>query len=328
MRRSKSDNRNLTATPQSHSIKNYIGAHLSACKIGLQNLLNSPIATLIIVITLGISLCLPASGYVILKNLEKASSGWDRGTTITLFLEHKVDPIELENFIAALKNTDEFEKIEYQTPDEALAEFRALNEVAEFIDSLPKNPLPGVITLHPKPNYEHPSTLKALQNDLQRHPIVDQATLDFEWVQKLNAFLRLTQALAWLLSLIIGAGVILVICNTVRLALERHRDEIEVLSLIGATQSFIRRPFLYRGLWYGALGAAAAFCLLHFAQSALEEPAAKLSALYGDTFSLETISFSDTMILLLASLSLGWFGAWVAVWHQWRVLAPESALKP
>lgn len=319
---------NLTATPSNHTVKHYLGSHLSACKIGLQNLLNNPIATLIIVLTLGISLCLPASGYIILKNLDKASSGWDKGTTITLFLKHNPDQMELHNFISSLQNAAAFSKIEYQSPDEALEEFRKLNDVGQFIDTLPSNPLPGVITLYPKPEFEEAKVLKAVQDKLQENTIVDQATLDFEWVQKLNAFLQLSQALAILFSLIIGIGVILVICNTVRLALERHRNEIEVLSLIGATQSFIRRPFLYRGLWYGVLGAGAAFALIYLAQLALKVPTANLSELYGNNFNLETITLSDTILLLLASLSLGWFGAWVAVWHQWQTLAPESSLKP
>ena len=156
---------------------------------------------------------------------------------------------------------------------------------------------------------------------------VDQVVIDSEWVEKFFAILTLLQSVAWLLSSLISAGLILVICNTVRLALERHRDEIEVMSLIGATQRFIRRPFLYRGMWYGILGAMLAWALMVIIESALNYSIVQLNAEYEAGFRLENMGFLDTIILLLASLSLGWIGAWVAVWHQWRDLAPESALK-
>jgi cell division transport system permease protein len=144
-----------------------------------------------------------------------------------------------------------------------------------------------------------------------------------EWLQRLSAFVQLTQRAVMVLGLLLALAVVLVVGNTIRLSIESRRDEIIVAKLVGGTDAWVRRPFLYTGAWYGLLGAALAWCLIQFSLLMLKEPVAELARLYLSDFEPMGLGLSGSLILLLTSLMLGWLGAWLAVGHHLRQIEPS-----
>ncbi|HRE32933.1 MAG TPA: FtsX-like permease family protein, partial [Candidatus Berkiella sp.] len=160
------------------------------------------------------------------------------------------------------------------------------------------------------------SELLLMKNTLSKMSGVKSAAFDYDWLEKLALFLSFGKTLAHLLYLLIGLGVVLMVGNTIRLSLERHREEMEVLNLIGATRAFIRRPFLYRGMLYGTFGGMIALLVTYCAVYTLTSPAQQLLSLYQGIFTLENLTFYDTVAFLVASILLGWLGAVFAFVQQ------------
>ena len=217
----------------------WLAAHAMSFRLSLHNLLMHPLTTLLTLLSLAVTLSLPGASYLIYKNTTLLLSGWDKGTTITAFLNDQVSLEQAHTLVNAIESRDEVFEALYQTPEQALQEFRALSGLQEVIDSLPSNPLPGVITIYPNSGYQKASSLSALQGFLQGFSEIQSVEIDLDWVQKMNAYLHFGKALTLVIGILVALTVILVIANIIRLTLERHKDETAVLSLIGATKYFI-----------------------------------------------------------------------------------------
>lgn len=300
------------------SWRNWLSAHGMAFSLSIRTLLLNPLTTLITLLSLAVTLCLPSASYLLYKNATLLLSGWDKGTTISIFLQDQVSFDKANALLKSLETRPEVAEVRYQSPEQALQEFRELSGLKDVIDSLPNNPLPGVITLYPSPAYERTSTLSQLQGFLQGLPEVQSVEIDLDWVQKMHAYLHFGKALTLVIGILVGLTVILVIGNIIRLTLERHKEETAVLSLIGATRYFIARPFLYRGFWYGLLGGVFSFALLSIVIDYLQKPMDKLSFLYQEPFLIYNLNVEETLILLMISGGLGLIGAWIAVQAQLR----------
>jgi cell division transport system permease protein len=294
----------------------WLAAHGVAFRLSLRNLLTKPLSTLLTLLSLAVTLSLPGASYLTYKNTKLLLAGWDKGTTLTAFLNDNISLEQSHELVRAIESRPEVFEALYQTPEQALQEFRELSGLKEVIDSLPSNPLPGVITIYPRQGYEKASSLSQLQGFLQNFPEVQSVEIDLDWVQKMNAYLHFGKALTLVIGLLVGLTVILVISNIIRLTLERHKTETEVLSLIGATKYFIARPFLYRGFWYGLLGGVFSFGLLSIIVDYLQKPMDKLSFLYQQPFLIYNLAFEETLLLLALSAALGLIGAWIAVRSQ------------
>jgi len=187
---------------------------------------------------------------------------------------------------------------------------------------LGSNPLPYVIILTPSNQYSDVNASQKLLLELQQLPLVDKAQLDLEWVKRLQAIMTLVQQGIDALALLFGVAVLLIVGNTIRLAIHSHRDEIKVVKLVGATNGFIRRPFLYTGIWYGLGGALLAWFMVVAALAFLESPVEKLSMAYGSGFQLQSMAFDEVSYLLFSGMLLGWLGAWISVSRHIREIEP------
>jgi cell division transport system permease protein len=294
----------------------WLSAHGMAFRLSIRNLLMHPLTTLITLLSLAVTLSLPGASYLTYKNTKLLLAGWDKGTTITAFLQENISLDQAQELVRAVESREEVFEALYQSPEQNLQEFRELSGLKDVIDSLPSNPLPGVITIYPNQGYEKASALSQLQGFLQGFPEIQSVEIDLDWVQKMNAYLHFGKALTLVIGILVALTVILVISNIIRLTLERHKDETEVLSLIGATKYFIARPFLYRGFWYGLLGGIFSFGLLSIVIDYLQKPMDKLSFLYQQPFMIYNLGLGETLILLLISGGLGLTGAWIAVRSQ------------
>lgn len=295
------------------TVYSYFYAHYTACILSLKNLIKTPFGSLLTLGAIALSLTLPIVSFIALENISELTQNWNKGTSLTLYLQKNTTQEQAQTLLNSLLATEEIKSGEYLSPDQALTEFKSWSHLDDAIALLPENPLPGVITLQPQATYESPEALQQLAENLKQFTQVDHINFDQETSAKLKAILQLAELLFFTLMGLIGVGISIVIANTVRLALEAHKEEIKVLSLIGASPAFIRRPFLYRGLWYGILGALLSCVLVVFALRPLSAPLEKLAALYGDHFILKTGDINTFLVIVALSTLLGWIGSWMAV---------------
>lgn len=272
---------------------------------------------------IAIALALPGALWILLKNAEAASEGWDTGARISVYLSPGLDPAAVAEVGERIATTENARVVREISAGEALEEFRALAGFDRALDALDENPLPAVVVVEPQGG-ENLSTdsLARLVEELQAIDDVDRAQLDLEWVERLYALLDLIERGITLLALLLAAGVLLIVGNTIRLDVLNRRNEIEVIKLIGGTDAFVKRPFLYSGLWYGLGGGLIACALLVLLGALLAGPAADLATAYGSGFRLRGLSAREAGGLLVGGGLLGLLGSWLAVGRHLRSIEP------
>jgi cell division transport system permease protein len=279
----------------------------------------SPLSTLMTAAVLGIALALPTGLYLLLENALQVSRGWDAAVHISLFLQPEVSDAQAEALAAQVRGRGEVESVRLISKAEALKEYRELSGFSDALKSLAENPLPAVLVVKPR----SAQLTQTLLDEFARLPAVDVAQYDMRWLKRLYAMMEVVQRGIWLLAGLLGLAVLLIIGNTIRLAIYNRREEIEIHKLFGATDAFIRRPFLYSGLWYGLLGSLIAWLLVQSALYALQEPVQRLAALYAGNYHLITLNWQDSFKLLALGTGLGLLGAWLAVSRHLREIRPR-----
>ena len=243
-------------------MKNYFLRHAQVFFFSIGHLARTPLTTLMTLAVIGITLALPAGLYVLFDNLQRASHGWDAGVQISLFLKHDTSEHAANALVDKVRSMPEVAAVQYISRAQALTEFKRLSGFGDALDVLDSNPLPPVLVVRPTPGMSTPNQAQALVQTLSRLPGVDLAQLDLEWIKRLHAMLTLAQRGVLILAGLLALAVLLIIGNTIRLAILNRRSEIEVIKLIGGTDAFIRRPFLYAGLLQGFFGAVVAWLLV------------------------------------------------------------------
>lgn len=296
--------------------KPYIKEHYRAIRIAFQYFMNTPLITTMNLFAIGICLAIPMSLYLFIKNIQNFSHHWEQHTSLTIYVDGKSSLQQVNHILLTIKKYPFVKKATYITPEEGLKEFEHISHIQDILILLKENPLPGAIAISLSSKEFTQQELETMKNHLTRLPKVISVSFDYNWVQKLQALLILGKTLMHFLYLLIGLGVILVVSNTIRLALERHQDEIEVLTLIGATQAFIRRPFFYRGILLGICAGFVALLILGLGILLLHQPTETFVSLFKSFFHLQGLSFSCSLLFLIASACLGWLGAGLAFTQQ------------
>ncbi len=308
---------------QTSPIKTYLTHHLWVAVSSLGYLSRTPFATLLTAAVIAIALALPVGLYVALKNVQQLSSNWETPAQVTLFLKMDTNQAKAEALAQALRRWPEVKNTEYISPARALSDFQAMPGFGEALKSLDENPLPPVVLVQPAIDSKATSQVDALVAKLRNQPQVDAAELDTQWLQRLQALIRLGKRGVLLLSSLLGVAVLLVIGNTIRLAIFNRRQEIVVTKLIGGTNAFIRRPFLYTGVWYGLTGALLAWVILRLLLGLLESPVDQLSQLYSSQFRLLGVGLLESLVVFATGISLGLLGAWVAATRHLQSIEPR-----
>lgn len=301
-------------------MKNYFLRHAQVLFFSIGQLARTPLTTLMTLAVIGITLALPTSLYVLFDNLQRASHGWDAGVQISLFLKHDTSERAASALVDKVRGMPQVAAVEYISRAQALTEFKRLSGFGDALDVLDNNPLPPVLVVRPTPG--SPSQVQALVQALSRLSDVDLAQLDLEWIKRLHAMLTIAQRGVLILAGLLALAVLLIIGNTIRLAILNRRSEIEVIKLIGGTDAFIRRPFLYSGLLQGFFGAVVAWLLVSLGLLLLSGPVRDLAGLYGSRFELGGLGLENALWLLLAGASLGWLGSRLAVSRHIRSIEP------
>ena len=305
------------------ALRVYLLRHLQVFFYSLGVLSRSPFATLMTTAVIGIALALPSGLHVVLQNAQQLSGGWDGAAQISLFLKRTVPEEEANRLARQIQNLPEVASVNYISRSEALQEFQRLSGFGDALQALKDNPLPSVLVIHPTANASTPAATEKLLQRLQAYPPVDVAQLDMQWVKRLYVIMELVRRGVVVLAALLALAVLLVVGNTIRLAIQNRRDEIVVMKLIGGTDGFIRRPFLYTGFWYGLFGGVIAWLLVSLSLSILRDPVERLTGLYQSQFELSGLDITTTGVLIGTSILLGLAGSWLAVGRHLRDIEPS-----
>ncbi|MCG8378592.1 MAG: permease-like cell division protein FtsX, partial [Proteobacteria bacterium] len=287
--------------------------HAQAFFFSLGQYVKNPISNLLTTAVIGISLALPASFYLLLDNVRTISSSWDGSLQVTLFLQAEITEEQAGEFANRLNKHIMIGETIIINRADALSEYQRLSGFAEALDALDENPLPNVILIKPAMDNMNEQITNELITELEAMPEVDSAQYDSQWIKRLLFILDIINRIIIILSTLLAIAVLLIVGNTIRLSIYNRRAEIEITKLFGGTDSFIQRPFLYSGLWYGVFGSIIAWLLITVSMLMLQGPVKQLTNLYGSNYELIGLGFVNSLILLLIGVALGLFGSWISV---------------
>lgn len=303
-------------------VKSYLIHHLRVLIGSLGYLTRQPMASFMTSTVIAIALSLPTGLYLALNNIGGMSEGWDNSTQISLFLHTRTSIKEAEKLAKQLLQDNEIEFVNVISKQQGLEQFKKRSGFGNALKFLDNNPLPIVLTVQPVVDPEKPEMIPQLLEKLKQDKRVELAQLDMQWVKRLYAILEIAQRGIWVVGGLLGMAVLLITGNTIRLDIQNRRAEIEVAKLIGASNAFIRRPFLYTGVWYGLCGGLLAWLLTTLSLYLLEEPTQNLAVLYHSTFRLSGLSIGNIATLIGISCLLGLCGSWLAVGRHLSDIEP------
>ena len=308
---------------QNSRMLSYLMHHLQMFIASLGFLSRQPFSTLMTSAVIAIALALPAGLYIALDNASQLSAGWDGTTQISLFLKDTVSIEQAEKLAKKLRQDIEIEKVSIIDREQGLKQFMQISGFGDAIKFLDENPLPHVITVQPLVDQQRPDQVIHLVDALQDEPLVELAQLDMQWVKRLYTLLDVAQRGVWIIGSLLGLAVLLIVGNTIRLDIQNRREAIEVSKLIGASNAFIRRPFLYTGLWYGLSGGLLAWMLIAVSLGIMEDPIQKLAALYHSSYEISGFTSANITSLIVISCLLGLGGSWLAVGRHLSEIEPS-----
>lgn len=289
----------------------------------LGHLYRAPLSTALSVLVIGIALALPAGLHVLVTNTRAISGSLEGAARISVFLDRSVTPGQRDALADVLRRRGDVAEVTVISAEQALAEFKALSGFGEAIDALEENPLPAVLVIAPAASASAELAVAQLVKDLEALPETDVVQLDAQWLKRLNAILEIVNRGVAVIAAMFALAVVIVVGNTIRLDIQNRREEIIVTKLIGGTDAFIRRPFLYTGFWYGVGGGVTAWLLTGIALLVMEQPVARLSGLYGSGFTLQGLGAPGALAVLAAGALLGWLGSLVAVSRHLGEIEPK-----
>jgi cell division transport system permease protein len=304
-------------------MKAWFSRHLQTLVGSLGRLSQQPLATLLTVLVMGIALALPACLNVLVQNAQAASGSWDRALDVSVYLKQSVDIGSATRLLEKIKQRSDVKAVRLIKADDALKEFREHSGFGEALQALTDNPLPNTLVITPVDNLASSEALNVMSDELTKFAEVDVVQLDTGWVQRYLAILDTIRRLVNMVAILLAVGVVVIVGNTIRLDIQNRRDEIEVTKLVGGSDAFVRRPFLYCGVWYGLGGGFLAWLVVAVAVALLAGPVQRIAGLYGSQFSLSGLGLAGGCGLLLAGVLLGWLGSFVAANRHLRAIEPK-----
>jgi cell division transport system permease protein len=303
-------------------VKTWLARHAQTLVGSLGRLAQHPVAAGMTVAVIAVALALPLFLNVLLQNTRAVTANWNQAFELSVYLTKKASAERATALAKQLKARADVAEVRVITADQALADFRETSGFGKALDVLDANPLPNTLIVTPTLAASTPEGTTILKTSIGSLPEVEAVQLDTEWVQRLNAMLEVMRRVVWLTGTLLGLSVVLVVGNTIRLDILNRRAEIEVMKLVGATDGFARRPFLYSGVWYGLGGGLGAVALVAGAVAALAQPLQHLASLYGSQFHLEGLRWGSTVRILAVAIGLGWLGSWIAATRHIRAVEP------
>lgn len=312
-----------TKTGVGDKSRSYWLHHKASLGSSVSRLLTTPLQTLMTSLVVAIALALPATLLLALNNFQQLGDSWDANPKLSVYIKIRARETAIENLVASIEKRADVARVEYFTAEQALLDFQRHSGFGDTLSSLDDNPLPATLVVSPKASSMEPKQLEALAEAIGKEPIVEEVVYDMDWVRRLRELMRLGETIVLALASLLGLGVLLAIGNTVRLAIENRREEILVSKLVGGTNAFVRRPFLYTGGCYGVFGGVLAAFIVVIAYWAVSGSVARLAMLYQSDFKLVGLGVSGFALLVGLGALLGWLGAWLAVARQLSKIEPS-----
>ncbi len=318
-------NRHADATAPLRSsgpLATWFGRHVSTAGGALSRLLKQPFASLMIVLVIGVTLALPAALNLIVKNAAAISGGWDNAMDFSVFLRQDQSLEQARQLGRLIEQRADVDAVTVIPADDALAEFKAQSGFGAALDQLRENPLPHTLVVRPSAQNTGDSML-LLREELSNLPETDLVQVDTDWVQRFHAILDIVRQGIVIGAVLLGAAIIVIIGNTIRLDIQNRREEIEVTKLIGASNGFVRRPFLWTGFWYGLFGGLLAVGLVVYGTFLLQAPIGRLAGLYHSGVDVLGFDLREVGVILGVGTGLGLVGSWLAVARHLRRIEPR-----
>lgn len=312
----------LAPAKRSSPLSTWALLHVSNCVGSLGRLLRQPFASLLTILVIAVTLALPAALHLIIKNATFLSRNWDNALDFSLYLNNEVSLADAKRLTDIIEQRADVESVTLVSAEVALEQFKAQSGFGAALDHLSTNPLPHTLVVRPS-SINTEQTVLLLNEDLGNLPEADFVQVDTEWVQRFLAILDMLQRAIGIGAILLGAAIVVIIGNTIRLDIQNRREEIEVTKLIGASNAFVRRPFLYSGLWYGLGGGLLALALVAYGLHAIREPAARLAGLYGSSYSVLSLDIGESFLILGTGVVLGLAGSWLAAARHMRRIEPR-----
>lgn len=273
----------------------------------------TPFATMMTILVLGVALSLPTVFHVVYKNVERVSGQWDSASEVSLFLKKNISEERVQVLINKLGLYEDIEAVTYISRHQALLEFKEMSGFSKALSYLDENPLPAVLVVVPVKSAMNAAGSKLLVAKLEREQDIDLVSVDIDWIEKLQAIFYLVVDMVIGIAALLLLSVLLIVSNTIRLNILNQRDEIEVLKLVGATNSFIQLPYIYIGAWYGFLGGVIAWFFSWVLVIWLESGVMNLTGLYQAQFQIISLNFDESITLLIVAALLGFIASFISV---------------
>lgn len=296
--------------------------HVSTAIGAFGRLARQPFASLMTILVIAVTLALPAAMHLLVKNAQSVSDSWDNALDFSVYLKKDTELEDASRLADIIGQRADVEQVTLIAADAALADFRQHSGFGEALDHLTSNPLPHTLVVRPS-ELNTEVSMGLLNEELGNLPETDFVQVDTEWVKRFHAILEILQRAVAIGAALLGAAIIVVIGNTIRLDIQNRSEEIEVTKLIGASNAFVRRPFLYTGIWYGFGGGLLALGLVAYGLYALQAPVTRLAGLYNSGFSVLSLDFVESLLILATGILLGLTGSWVAAARHMRRIEPR-----
>jgi cell division transport system permease protein len=275
-----------------------------------------------IILVIAVTLAIPAALNLVVKNARAVSEGWDNALDFSIYLKRAITESEAEGLARLIEQRADVETVQLITASDALEDFKEQSGFGAALDQLSDNPLPHTLVVRPGPANTSQSMI-LLQEELANLPESDLVQVDTEWVQRFHAILDIVRQAIVIGASLLGVAIVVIIGNTIRLDIQNRREEIEVTKLIGASNAFVRRPFLWSGFWYGLFGGGLALGLVQYGLFLLEQPAARLAGLYKSGVTVVAMSLDESLAILGIGVLLGLVGSWFAAARHMRRIEPR-----
>jgi cell division transport system permease protein len=305
------------------SINAYFARHAQVLVGSLGRIVHQPFATLMTMGVIAVALALPLFLSLLLQNARIATGGWNEAYDLSVYMDKRASAARAQALVKQLKTRGDIAAVRLITADQALVEFRSDSGFGKALDELSENPLPDTLVVTPTLKASTPQGTETLKTAIAAMSDVQAVQIDTEWVKRLRAILELLRRVVLLTGALLGVGIVLIVSNTIRLDILNRRAEIEVMKLVGASDGFTRRPFLYSGIWYGLGGGLLSLVLVAIASVVLARPVAQLAFLYGSDFQLQGLKLVSGFGVLMIAAGLSWVGSWLAATRHIRSIEPS-----
>jgi cell division transport system permease protein len=290
--------------------------HIDSFKLSFTRAITSPVSFAFTVLMIAIALSIPISLYVVFSSMQQLTSQWDSDKQITLFLADNVSYAQAQQLAESIANKNEIANATAINKQVALDDFKQQMNLDSIAENLPQNPLPHLIIANPVTTLSDFESLQALENDLRNMKQVQQVQFDLLWFQRLQAMLAVINRIQWIVSIVLLLAIGLIIANVIRWEVTSRHSEIEIIKLVGASDAYVRRPFLYSGFWLGITGSVIALLIVSLCSWLIQLSTTKLSALFGSGFQLTSLSIDLASLIIISASLLGVGAAWIAVTNK------------